>query len=30
MMPEGMLNGLSDTEVRDLVGYLMAPAQVKP
>jgi putative membrane-bound dehydrogenase-like protein len=28
MMPEGLLNGLSDEEVRDLVGYLMAPAQV--
>jgi putative membrane-bound dehydrogenase-like protein len=29
MMPEGLLNGMSDTEVRDLIGYLMAPAQVK-
>jgi putative membrane-bound dehydrogenase-like protein len=30
MMPEGLLNGLSDAEVRDLIAYLMAPAQVKP
>jgi len=29
MMPEGLLSGLSDEEVRDLVGYLMSPAQVK-
>ena len=29
MMPEGLLSGLSDAEVRDLIGYLMAPAQVK-
>ena len=28
MMPEGLLGGLSDEEVRDLIGYLMAPAQV--
>jgi putative membrane-bound dehydrogenase-like protein len=30
MMPEGLLSGLSDAEVRDLIAYLMAPAQVKP
>lgn len=30
LMPEGLLNGLSDEEVRDLIGYLKAPAQVKP
>ncbi|MCW1922348.1 c-type cytochrome [Luteolibacter arcticus] len=29
MMPEGLLTGLSDDEVRDLIGYLMSPAQVK-
>lgn len=29
MMPEGLLAGLSEPEVRDLIGYLMAPAQVK-
>lgn len=29
MMPEGLLSGLTDTEVRDLIGYLMAPAQVE-
>ncbi len=28
MMPEGLLAGMSDQEVRDLMGYLMAPAQV--
>ncbi|WP_367871418.1 PVC-type heme-binding CxxCH protein [Luteolibacter sp. Populi] len=30
MMPEGLLTGLSDEEVRDLIAYLMSPAQVKP
>ena len=29
MMPEGMINGMSDEEVRDLIGYLMSPVQVK-
>jgi putative membrane-bound dehydrogenase-like protein len=29
MMPEGLLTGLSDEDVRDLIGYLMSPAQVK-
>jgi putative heme-binding domain-containing protein len=29
MMPEGLLGGLSDPEVRDLIGYLMVPAQVE-
>ncbi len=28
LMPEGLLAGMSDQEVRDLMGYLMAPAQV--
>jgi hypothetical protein len=28
MMPEGLLGGMSDEEVRNLLGYLMAPAQV--
>jgi putative membrane-bound dehydrogenase-like protein len=28
MMPEGLLNGMTETDVRDLIGYLMAPAQV--
>lgn len=28
MMPEGLLNGMSLEEVRDLIAYLMAPAQV--
>jgi putative membrane-bound dehydrogenase-like protein len=28
VMPEGLWNGLADEEVRDLVGYLAAPAQV--
>ena len=28
MMPEGLLSGLSDEEVRDLVVYLMSPSQV--
>lgn len=28
MMPEGLLGGMSDEEVRNLIGYLMAPAQV--
>ena len=28
MMPEGLLTGLSDEDVRDLIGYLMSPAQV--
>ncbi|WP_193214075.1 PVC-type heme-binding CxxCH protein [Luteolibacter marinus] len=27
MMPEGMINGLSDDEVRDLIGYLMGPGK---
>ena len=29
LMPEGMLNGLSEDEVRNLISYLMAPGQVK-
>lgn len=29
MMPEGLLTGLSEQEVRDLMAYLMSPAQVK-
>ena len=29
MMPEGLLNGMSLEEVRDLIAYLMAPAQVE-
>ncbi len=29
MMPEGLLSGLSEEEVRDLVSYLMSPTQVK-
>ncbi|MCW1885060.1 c-type cytochrome [Luteolibacter flavescens] len=29
MMPEGLLTGLSDDEVRDLIGYLMSPGQVE-
>jgi putative heme-binding domain-containing protein len=28
MMPEGLLQGLTVTEVRDLFGYLSSPAQV--
>jgi len=28
MMPEGLLSGLSDEDVRDLIGYLMSPGQV--
>jgi putative heme-binding domain-containing protein len=28
MMPEGILNAFSPTDVRDLVGYLASPAQV--
>ena len=28
MMPEGLLGGMSDEDVRNLIGYLMAPAQV--
>jgi putative heme-binding domain-containing protein len=28
LMPDGLLDVLSETEVRDLVGYLMSPAQV--
>jgi len=28
MMPQGQLLGLSDTEVRDLIGYLASPTQV--
>jgi putative heme-binding domain-containing protein len=28
MMPEGLLGGMSEEEVRNLIGYLMAPAQV--
>ncbi|MEM6470709.1 MAG: PVC-type heme-binding CxxCH protein [Planctomycetota bacterium] len=27
-MPDGLLNQLSDEEVRDLIGYLMSPVQV--
>jgi cytochrome c1 len=27
-MPEGLLNGLSDEQVRDLVAYLASPGQV--
>lgn len=30
LMPEGLLNGLTDEEVRDLISYLKSPAQVKP
>lgn len=29
MMPEGLLGGMSDEEVTNLIGYLMAPAQVE-
>lgn len=29
MMPEGLLNGLSDVEVRDLVGYLQGSEQAE-
>lgn len=29
MMPEGILQRLSDEEVRDLVGYLASPRQVE-
>ena len=29
MMPEGLLSGLSEEEVQDLLSYLMSPAQVK-
>lgn len=28
MMPEGILTGLTDAEVRDLISYLQSPAQV--
>jgi putative heme-binding domain-containing protein len=28
VMPEGLLNGLSDEQVRDLVAYLASPRQV--
>ncbi len=28
MMPEGLLGGMSDEDVRNLIGYLIAPAQV--
>lgn len=28
MMPEGLFGGLSDDEVRDLIGYLMSPVQI--
>jgi putative heme-binding domain-containing protein len=28
LMPEGLLQSLSETQVRDLIGYLMYPAQV--
>jgi hypothetical protein len=28
LMPDGLLDGLSKDEVRDLVGYLMSPSQV--
>ncbi|MEP6664100.1 MAG: c-type cytochrome [Verrucomicrobiota bacterium] len=27
LMPEGLLDNLSETEVRDLIGYLMSPSQ---
>ncbi|MFN7450163.1 MAG: hypothetical protein ACK5RF_17925 [Pirellula sp.] len=27
-MPDGLLNGLSKEQVRDLIGYLMHPNQV--
>ena len=28
MMPEGLLEALSETQVRDLIGYLMQKTQV--
>ncbi len=28
-MPDGLLQGLTETEVRDLIGYLMSPRQVE-
>lgn len=28
MMPEGLIDGLEDTQLRELIRYLMAPAQV--
>ena len=30
VMPEGLWNGLTDEQVRDLVGYLASPSQVTP
>jgi putative heme-binding domain-containing protein len=30
MMPEGLIQGLTDPEVRDLVAYLKSPTQVPP
>ena len=27
MMPEGLLSGLADTEIRDLIYYLSRPGQ---
>lgn len=29
-MPDGLLQGLTEEEVRDLIGYLMSPEQVAP
>jgi len=29
MMPEGLVQALSDAEVRDLVAYLRSPSQVQ-
>ena len=29
MMPEGLLDRLTSDEVRDLVGYLASPTQVR-
>jgi hypothetical protein len=28
LMPEGLLESLSETQVRDLISYLMYPSQV--
>ena len=30
MMPDGLLQTLSNDQVRDLIGYLASPAQVEP
>ena len=30
MMPEGLLQGLTAAEIRDLIAYLGRPAQVRP